>query len=35
VPGELVTRRYELSWRILASGLKPAYLLGALLGRPG
>jgi hypothetical protein len=28
---ELVTRRYELSWRILASGMKPAYFLGAVL----
>jgi len=28
---ELVTRRYELSWRILSSGQKPAYFLGALL----
>ncbi len=28
---ELVTRRYELSWRIISSGQKPAYFLGALL----
>jgi len=28
---ELVTRRYELSWRVLSSGQKPAYFLGALL----
>ncbi len=28
---ELVTRRYELSWRILSSGMKPAYFLGAAL----
>ena len=28
---ELVTRRYELSWRILSSGQKPAYFLGAVL----
>ncbi len=28
---ELVTRRYELSWRILSSGQKPAYFLGVLL----
>jgi hypothetical protein len=28
---ELVTRRYQLSWRILGSGQKPAYFLGAVL----
>ena len=28
---ELVTRRYQLAWRILTSGNKPAHLLAALL----
>ena len=28
---ELVTRRYELAWRILTSANKPAYFLAALL----